>query len=242
MKKKQLKWEELKPSYSFLDEIIPKVKDHFEFILKTQKILDDEEWGSIAEALVIRYLKLKRIKELYNTEDFQNKLNEEIQVAKTNYENYLFPPSYKDGDLTRELQKLKKEGFSFKTPIELECTQRFYKMVSEGLLSGESIYIVDNIAKVEKKGKTTPILTHKQQIVLLDKLGFLDAPIFAELTNEKKAAILGNLLNRNIQDTRKILTYYYGKIEKDHPQTHDNIEAVNVLLKINGLFINDKEK
>lgn len=242
MKKKQLKWEELKTSYPFLDAIIPKVKDHYESILKIQKILDDEEWDSIAEDLVKRYLKLKRIKELYNTEDFQNKLNQEAQVAKTNYDNFSLPVFNKQGDLTTQLQKLEKEGFMFKTPIKLECTQRFYKMISEGLLSGESTHIVDNIAKDRKKGKTSPTLTHKQQIGLLDKLGFLDAPIFAELTIEKKAAILGNLINRNIQDTREILTYYNGKIDKNHPKANDNKEAVNTLLKINGLSINDKEK
>jgi len=44
-------------------------------------------------------------------------------------------------------------------------------------------------------GKSSPTLTHKQQMVLLEKLGVLDAPIFDKLTTEQKANILENLLN-----------------------------------------------
>ena len=97
---------------------------------------------------------------------------------------------------------------------------------------------------INKKGKTSPTLSHKQQIVLLDKLGFLNAPIFKEITLGEKAEILGNLLNRNIQETRELLTYLNdpkGTHEK-FSNTLENKEVVCRLLEHNGLTFADKKK
>lgn len=67
---------------------------------------------------------------------------------------------------------------------------------------------------VKKSKKKTPQLTTKRQMIMLDMLGFLNAPILANLTTEQKGAVLANLLNRSEQEVRGMLTYWHGNSPK----------------------------
>lgn len=125
-----------------------------------------------------------------------------------------------------------------------DCICRLYKIAVDGSLFEESVTSKQQQSNTKQKGKTSPTLSHKQQMVLLNQLNFLDAPIFEKLTTEKKAEILGNLLNRNIQETRKLLTYFNDPkgTHEQFSNTPENQEVVGRLLEHNNLTFADKKE
>jgi hypothetical protein len=87
----------------------------------------------------------------------------------------------------------------------------------------------ENLLKSER-------FTLKQQLITLDRLDFKDSPIWAEIGNEKKARILSQLLNRNEQDIRAMLTYWglsKGVEDRYNTTKAEDIDKVNNLLKNN---------
>jgi len=150
-------------------------------------------------------------------------------------------------EVRRELLKTSEEEKNIYRDIDKQYGEQFlcYNDMIEN--AEAALYLIDETQLImghnqRNKGETSPILSHKQQMILLDKLGFLDHHVFEKLTTEKAATIIGNLLNRNIQETRTLLTYYHGKIHKHHSKTPDNIEKVNNLLSSVGLPKSDTEK
>jgi hypothetical protein len=78
--------------------------------------------------------------------------------------------------------------------------------------------------------------TLKQQLIILDKLGLKNMPIWAGIGNEKKARILSQLLNRNEQDIRAMLTYWglsKGVEERYNTTKAEDIKKVDNFLKVN---------
>ncbi|MGV3561325.1 hypothetical protein [Larkinella arboricola] len=112
-------------------------------------------------------------------------------------------------------------------------------------LSEQNIESLTNISHSEtftgitakKSKKKEKQLTTKQQMILLNALGFLDASIIKHLTTTHKAAILAQLLQRSSQEIRCMLTYWNGvNAPKDYDCTHpDDVEKVVDLLTENNL-------
>ncbi|MBD2699845.1 hypothetical protein IC229_04305 [Spirosoma sp. BT702] len=75
----------------------------------------------------------------------------------------------------------------------------------------------------------------KQQMIALDKLGFKDAAVWQNIGTQKKAKILSQLLGRNEQDIRAILTYWGVKKTEDRYNTskEDDIKKVDDFLRAN---------
>lgn len=93
--------------------------------------------------------------------------------------------------------------------------------------------------EVKKSKKKSAQLTTKQQMILLDLLEFLNAPILDTLTVERKSKVLANLLNRSEQEVRMMLTYWAGKPPKeDYNCTNpDDIDRVTDFLIENGVQV-----
>lgn len=75
----------------------------------------------------------------------------------------------------------------------------------------------------------------KQQLIILDKLGFKEADVWSVLAKEKKAKILSKLLNRNEQDIRAMLTYW-GITDAQNRYNTSNVEdnkKVSDFLQVN---------
>lgn len=88
--------------------------------------------------------------------------------------------------------------------------------------------------KTSNKKKSDIETTTKQQILILHYLGFLDSLKIDE--NTKKAKLLSVLLNRNVQNIRKELTYIdILKIENSKIKTALNLKAILPLFEEMGL-------
>lgn len=91
----------------------------------------------------------------------------------------------------------------------------------------------------KKSKKRESQITTKQQMILLNALGFLNVSIISNLTVTHKAAILAQLLRRSEQEIRCMLMYGQGvNGPKDYDCNNpDDIEKVIDLLSKNNLKI-----
>jgi len=85
-------------------------------------------------------------------------------------------------------------------------------------------------------------LSHKQQTLLLEHLGFFDLPKFTNLTTEKKGILLSYLLNRNEKNSTEYFRNFFGvkNVPKNMiSKTKKNKEKVNELLSSLGFKNNE---
>lgn len=129
---------------------------------------------------------------------------------------------------------LRMEGEENYTIIESEELMKITKMKLEYLLNikeycGE--FLIEGITNNSKDK-----LTHKQQILLLNQLGFFELPFYNNLSTINKGKLVSNLLNRTEKDSLEIVRGLKGKPDdKYKTNTHSNKETVNKLLKDLGL-------
>lgn len=133
--------------------------------------------------------------------------------------------------------------FAQKIPFLQELTELYEltpvdKRVADEVLAEtttQSVQSEENTGKKSKKKGSQ--LTTKQQLILLDKLGF--PSILNKQTTQHQAAILAQLLYRNEQEIRTMLTYW-GNVNapKDYNCTFsDDLAKVIDLLDDNNLLI-----
>lgn len=188
--------------------------------------------------------------EPYFVEKEINQLTKKIGSLYNEYNNVpLFHMGGGYRSLSKEEErKIKEERKSINRQIEI--LENLLRIEEKKLEAITAYYLYresdeedeDQKTPKTKNSKTSSNLTHKQQMVLLDQLDFLNATIFKELTIEGKAVILGNLLNRNIQETRELLTYYNDPkgTHKKFSNTTENNKEVTIMLEQNGLTLTDK--
>ncbi|MFC5412379.1 hypothetical protein ACFPMF_23850 [Larkinella bovis] len=75
----------------------------------------------------------------------------------------------------------------------------------------------------------------KQQMIAMDRLGFMNSTVWNNVGNQKKAKILSQLLGRNEQDIRAMLTYWGVKKTEDRYNTtkENDIKKVDDFLHVN---------
>lgn len=199
------------------------------------------EFGEKYKTQIVERFKRAWQKEEYYSAQIEKWKSERKDVTKQIREvrQELLKTSEEEKNIYRDIDKQYGEQFLCYNDMIENAEAALYLIAETQLIIGHNQQSTTN-----NRGNTSPKLTHKQQMVLLDKLGFLDHPVFKELTQEKKAMIIGNLLNRNIQDTRALLTFYHGKsnTDKHYSKTPENIKAVESLLSSVGLFNSDEEK
>jgi hypothetical protein len=95
----------------------------------------------------------------------------------------------------------------------------------------ESIERINKQEVIEKEAKDK--LTHRQQILLLNSIGFFELPIFQTLTQKQKGILVSHLLNRTEKDSEDLIRYLKGrnKDKKFEVKTETNVNAIKYLLK-----------
>ncbi len=84
-------------------------------------------------------------------------------------------------------------------------------------------------------------LTHKSQMVLADLLGVTNHPLLQGLTPKQKGVILGELMNRSVDDTKNMLNPETSKSDEKLNWNTDFYQGeVRVFLNQNGITITDK--
>lgn len=86
----------------------------------------------------------------------------------------------------------------------------------------------------------TSVLALKQQILLLENLGFFEIPLVKQLTETQKGKVFGYLLNRNHKNTEDAIRYRNmnkNQVPKDSNfvRTEKNLNRVSEILKEVGL-------
>lgn len=174
----------------------------------------------------------------------EKEINRLTKAIKSLYDSYSFTSLLHMED-EKKMQKERKF-----IDREIEILENLLRIEEKKLEAITAYYLYqesdEQKTQIKKKGETSPTLTHKQQMVLLNQLGFLNAAVFEKLDDntEKKAEILGNLLNRNIQETRELLTYFNDPkgTHKKFSNTLENKEAVCHLLEQSSLTFADKKE
>ena len=142
-----------------------------------------------------------------------------------------------DDYLDEEFWQLKLESFS----------KIFRKLhwVAVGYLTAQkrqyikSISIVTPISAVSEEAENANgrTMSHKQQILLLQKLGVFDLPKIRELTMQNQGKLFAKLLNKNEKNTEDYIRYRNGKnTDKKYSLDGPAVQKeVNELLKDLGL-------
>jgi hypothetical protein len=107
---------------------------------------------------------------------------------------------------------------------------------------GEFVTISEQSVEKETEDQLTNNkgFTHKQQILLLHKLGFFDLPAIEKLNDLKKGKLFSILLGKNVDNTENLIRYRHtqkkGEIQSSYfLYNPKNVEKVTELLKELGI-------
>ena len=117
----------------------------------------------------------------------------------------------------------------------------FTKYIDEEYFHTRGYRVSDELPQPQQSSDSISArFTHKQQILLLHKLGFFDLPAIDKLTDLKKGKLFALLLSKNIDNTENLIRYRRtqkkGEIQSSYYLYDDkNVEKVNELLKELGI-------
>lgn len=114
--------------------------------------------------------------------------------------------------------------------VALGITYSRYRVILNNLLKAEP---TTDTLNIEVKG-----ITHAQQILLLDELGFFELEMVKNLTEQKKGLLVSQLLNRNPKNTEEMIRNKQGadKESKYFIKNKRNIEIINqIISKVNSI-------
>lgn len=97
---------------------------------------------------------------------------------------------------------------------------------------------LEETPKEETEKPTKDKLTNKQQILLLNQLGFFDLDFFNDLNETQKGVLVSHIVNRDEKNSEDNVRYVRGKKTKEETRkifTEKNIKTVNELLEKIGL-------
>jgi hypothetical protein len=105
-------------------------------------------------------------------------------------------------------------------------------------IPGQISGTVDVSEKDEQSGPGKAEFSHKSQLLLLHRLGILDLPVFASLTDIQRGKLFGGLLNRNPDNTENYIRYRHGGRDVNPKYALSNsrsVQPVEVILRECGL-------
>lgn len=197
--KKELK-EKFKndPQFYELKGILKRCIGNFEYNLA-------EEWNSF------RYAYLEFLDEEYASDDYKGKIVQILKWLTKIERKSLFGINLNNKEYRKKCRML------FETELKLlETDLKYFEKIDE--YSGN----------IPKSNKSTPLkknLTNKEQVILLNEIGFFALGKIKSLTTKQKGNLVASLLNKNSKNTEEYIRYCNpdgGMSSEDNPYRHKN--------------------